>query len=62
MVIGHSAAEVAVSDEEVARTLKAMDEFNAAFPFQESGEDLSQAARTAGPHRSNENDHDLARR
>jgi hypothetical protein len=25
-----------------------MDEFNAAFPVQESGEDLSQAARTAG--------------
>jgi hypothetical protein len=37
-----------MSDEEVARTLKAMDEFNAAFPVQESGEDLSQAARTAG--------------
>ena len=48
LVIGHSAAEVAMSDEEVARTLKAMDEFNAAFPVQESGEDLSQAARTAG--------------
>ncbi len=48
LVIGHSATEVAMSNEEVARTLKAMDEFNAAFPVQESGEDLSQAARTAG--------------
>ena len=48
LVIGHSAAEVAMSNEEVARTLKAMDEFNAAFPVQEPGEDLSQAARTAG--------------
>jgi hypothetical protein len=29
LVIGHSAAEEAMSDEEIARTLKAMDEFNA---------------------------------
>jgi len=48
LVIGHSAAEEAMSDEEIARTLKAMDEFNAAFPLQEPGENLSQAARTAG--------------
>jgi hypothetical protein len=48
LVIGHSAAEEAMSDEEITRTLKAMDEFNAAFPAQESGEDLSQSARIAG--------------
>ncbi len=48
LVIGHSATEEAMSDEEIARTLNAMDEFNAAFPVQESGEDLSRSARIAG--------------
>lgn len=48
LVLGHSAADDVMSDEEIAKTIQAMDEFNAAFPVQETGEDLSQPARVAG--------------
>lgn len=37
-----------MSDEEIASTSHAMDLFEATFPSQEDGEDLSAAARIAG--------------
>jgi len=48
LVVGHSAQEASMSAEEIEQTLQAMDDFIAAFPVQESGEDLSQSARIAG--------------
>lgn len=48
LVVGHSAAEEAMSDEEIEQTLQAIDDFIAAFPVQDSGEDLSQSACIAG--------------
>jgi hypothetical protein len=48
LVVGHAVAEEEMSADEIAITLKAMDEFNAAFPEHESGEDLSKLARVAG--------------
>ncbi|MFN7732685.1 MAG: hypothetical protein ACK5OB_12330 [Pirellula sp.] len=36
LVLGHSAADDVMSDEEIAKTIQATDEFNAAFPVQES--------------------------
>ena len=47
LVVGHAVAEEEMSADEIASTLKAIDEFNAAFPEHEFGEDLSKVARVA---------------
>ncbi len=48
LVVGHAIAEDPMTDQEITQALKAIDEFNDAFPVQEDGEDLSEAARVAG--------------
>jgi hypothetical protein len=48
MVLDSSTADGPMSDDEIARRVRALDEFNATFPIREDGEDLSEPARSAG--------------
>jgi hypothetical protein len=48
MVLDSSVVDGLMSDDEIARRVRALDEFNASFSIREDGEDLSKLARSAG--------------
>lgn len=48
IVLNHSASDEPLSTEEIASSLRALDQFTASFSILEDGEDLSAPARLAG--------------